>query len=172
MNKLRERQQPVVVSKIIQFPLILIIVAFLYSPGMAKSADILSVLEADLAAWNSHDAGKAASYLADNVVYFDATVGKPLYGRAAAKSDIQNFMRAVPNSTWRIVGKPIVDGELVAFEWQYAGTNTGDWRDGTKATGKSFTLQGMSLFRIADGKVVSQKDYYAVLGFLKKLGLM
>ena len=39
------------------------------------------VVEAYLAAWNAHDSAKAASYFADDVVYYDASVGKPIKGR-------------------------------------------------------------------------------------------
>ena len=40
------------------------------------------------------------------------------------------------------------------------------------ATGKPFTLTGVSLFSIEGGKIVSQSDYYDALGFYKQLGLM
>lgn len=132
-----------------------------------------SVVEAYLAAWNAHDSAKAAALFADKVVYFDASVGKPIEGREAAKTGvIDNFLNAVPDASWTMRGAPVIQGDRVAFEWEFAGTNTGAWADGTAATNKKFTLDGASMFTIKDGKITAQSDYYDALGFYKQLGLM
>lgn len=149
------------------------ILAVLAQPTMAFAGDPAVDMKAYLAAWNSHDPEKAASFLDENVIYYDASVGSPLNGREAAKKNvIESFMNAVPDSKWEPVSDPIVQGNTVAFEWKYSGTNTGDWSDGTKATGKSFVFTGMSVFRFKEGKVVYQGDYYDALGFFKQLGLL
>jgi steroid delta-isomerase-like uncharacterized protein len=132
-----------------------------------------AVVEAYLAAWNAHDAAKAAGYFADDVIYYDASVGKPVTGKEAAKTGvIDNFLKAVPDAVWKIKGTPVVQDDRVSFEWEFSGTNTGDWADGTKATGKTFSIAGASMFGVTDGKIASQSDYYDALGFYKQLGLM
>jgi steroid delta-isomerase-like uncharacterized protein len=137
----------------------------------ADSAD--AVVQAYVAAWNAHDSAKAAGFFADNVVYYDASVGKPIEGRDAAKTGvIDNFLTAVPDAVWTMKGEPVVQGDRVAFEWEFAGNNTGPWGDGTAATGKHFSFTGASVFSIEDGKIVAQSDYYDALGFYKQLGLM
>jgi steroid delta-isomerase-like uncharacterized protein len=137
----------------------------------ADSAD--AVVQAYLAAWNAHDSAKAAGFFADNVVYYDASVGKPIEGRDAAKTGvIDNFLTAVPDAVWTMKGEPVVQGDRVAFEWEFAGNNTGPWGDGTAATGKHFSFTGASVFSVKDGKIVNQSDYYDALGFYKQLGLM
>ena len=142
------------------------------SPGFADES-AQGVVEAYLAAWNAHDSAKAAGYFTDNVVYFDASVGTPIQGREAAKTGvIDNFLNAVPDAVWQMKGAPVLQDGRVAFEWTFSGTNTGAWADGTAATGKPFTLTGVSLFSIENGKIVSQSDYYDALGFYKQLGLM
>ena len=111
----------------------------------ADSAD--AVVQAYLAAWNAHDSAKAASFFADNVVYYDASVGKPIEGQDAAKTGvIDNFLNAVPDAVWTMKGEPVVQGDRVAFEWEFSGTNTGPWGDGTAATGKHFSFTGASVF--------------------------
>jgi ketosteroid isomerase-like protein len=60
----------------------------------------------------------------------------------------------------------------VSFEWEFKGTNTGAWSDGTAATGKPFAITGASMFTVRDGKIAAQSDYYDALGFYKQLGLM
>lgn len=142
--------------------------------GLAASAqDALSVVDGYLAAWNAHDSAAAAEFLADNVVYYDASVGTPVEGRDAARTQvIDAFLNAAPDAVWARDGEAIVSDGAVAFEWTFGGTNSGDWADGTKATGKSFSFHGMSLFRVEEGRIVRQSDYYDALGFYKQLGLM
>jgi steroid delta-isomerase-like uncharacterized protein len=150
------------------------IAATLFTVAPSFAADTAqSVVEAYVAAWNAHDSAKAASYFADDVSYYDASVGKPVTGRDAAKSGvIDNFLKAVPDAVWTMKGKPLVDGDRVSFEWEFSGTNTGAWGDGTAATGKKFSFTGASMFSIRDGKIATQSDYYDALGFFKQLGLM
>ena len=145
---------------------------FAVAPSFAADTT-QSVVEAYLAAWNAHDSAKAAGYFAENVTYYDASVGKPVTGREAAKTGvIDNFLKAVPDAVWAMKGKPVVDGDRVSFEWEFSGTNTGAWGDGTAATGKKFSFTGASMFSVKDGKIATQSDYYDALGFYKQLGLM
>jgi steroid delta-isomerase-like uncharacterized protein len=132
-----------------------------------------SVVEAYLAAWNAHDSAKAAGYFADDVTYYDASVGTPVKGKDAAKTGvIDNFLNAVPDVVWKMKGAPVVQDNRVSFEWEFSGTNTGAWADGTKATGMHFSFTGASMFEVKDGKIATQSDYYDALGFYKQLGLM
>lgn len=142
------------------------------APAWAQDAP-QAVVEAYLAAWNAHDSAKAAELFADNVVYYDASVGKPVEGKEAAKTGvIDNFLKAVPDAAWTMKGAPVIQDDRVSFEWEFSGTNSGDWADGTKATGKKFSFSGASMFSVKDGKIASQSDYYDALGFYKQLGLM
>lgn len=143
--------------------------------AMPMAADPLPVVDAYMAAWNGHDAAKAAASLADNVTYYDASVGTPQVGKDnAQKNVIEAFLKAAPDCKWTRDGDPVVSkmGDAVAFQWTFSGTNTGPWGDGTKATGKKFQFQGLTLIRLKDGKIVYQGDYYDALGFYKQLGLM
>jgi steroid delta-isomerase-like uncharacterized protein len=141
-------------------------------PALAQDTP-QAVVEAYLAAWNAHDSAKAAGHFADNVTYYDASVGKPVEGKDAAKTGvIDNFLKAVPDAVWTMKGKPVVQDDRVSFEWEFSGTNSGDWADGTKATGKKFSFTGASMFSVKDGKIATQSDYYDALGFYKQLGLM
>ena len=132
-----------------------------------------ATLTAYLAAWNAHDSAAAAAHFAEDVSYFDASVGTAITGSEAAKTGvIDNFLTAVPDASWQMTGAPIVQGDRIAFEWEFSGTNTGAWGDGTPATGKTFRFPGASAFTITGGKIKVQNDYYDALGFYKQLGLM
>jgi steroid delta-isomerase-like uncharacterized protein len=124
-----------------------------------------------MAAWNAHDAAKAAAFMAEGVTYLDATVGEPLTGRDAAREGvIELFMTAVPDLTWEMKGEPVVGEGAIAFEWRFSGTNTGPWSAETPATGKSFAFDGVTLMRLDGDAILYQADYYDALGFQKQLG--
>jgi steroid delta-isomerase-like uncharacterized protein len=138
-----------------------------------RAADNVKVVDGYVAAWNAHDSAAAAAFFTDDVEYLDASVGTPQAGRDAARDNvIEAFLTAVPDAKWVVIGEPVAAGDSVSFEWEFSGTNTGDWSDGTKATGKPFAIKGVSMFRLKDGKIAYQADYYDALGFYKQLGLM
>jgi steroid delta-isomerase-like uncharacterized protein len=137
----------------------------------AWAGEALATVDAYVAAWNAHDAAGAAGYFTDEVEYYDASVGEPQRGRDAARTNvIEAFLNAAPDAKWERVGEPVESADAVAFEWVFSGTNTGAWGDGTAATGKPFSFHGLSLFRLEDGKIAYQGDYYDALGFFKQLG--
>lgn len=140
--------------------------------GMAQAADdAKAIVDGYMAAWNAHDVDKAASFLAEDAVYFDATVGTPQEGRAAARDNvIKVFITAVPNLTWKMTSEPIISADGIAFQWAFAGTNSGPWSAETPATGKPLKFEGVSFVRVKNGKITYQGDYYDALGFNKQLG--
>jgi steroid delta-isomerase-like uncharacterized protein len=140
--------------------------------GLAQAADdAKAIVDGYMAAWNAHDADQAATFLAEDAVYFDATVGTPQNGKAAARDNvIKVFIDAVPDLSWKMTSAPIVSAEGIAFQWQFSGINSGAWGPDTQATGKPLSFEGVSFIRIKDGKIAYQGDYYDALGFNKQLG--
>jgi steroid delta-isomerase-like uncharacterized protein len=139
----------------------------------ALAADMTprQVADAYMAAWNAHDPEAAAALMADDVTYLDATVGEPQKGREAARDKvIKLFVTAAPDLTWKMTSEPIESANRIAYEWTFAGTNTGAWGPDTPATGKSFSFNGETFMRVENGKIVYQGDYYDSLGFQKQLG--
>ena len=152
---------------------LLTLTTFSAIPTIAHAENLVTNMKNYLAAWNEHNATKAASFLAEDVVLFDASVGKPVNGRVEAKINvIEAFLNAVPDLKWEPTGEPVVNNNTVAFEWRFSGTNTGDWSDGTKASNKEFSIKGMSIFRFSGDKIIYQGDYYDALGFYTQLGMM
>ena len=140
--------------------------------GLVQAADdAKAIVDGYMAAWNAHDAEQAATFLAEDAVYFDATVGTPQNGKAAARDNvIKVFITAVPDLTWKMTSAPIVGADGIAFQWVFSGTNSGAWSAETPATGKPVKFEGVSFIRIKEGKISYQGDYYDALGFNKQLG--
>ena len=138
---------------------------------MARDMTPRQVAEAYLAAWNAHDADAAAALMADDVTYFDVIVGKSQKGRDAARDKvIKLFVTAAPDLTFKMTGEPIESANGIAYEFTFAGTNTGAWGPDTPATGKPFSFKGVTFMRVENGKIVYQGDYYHGLDFQKQLG--
>ena len=114
--------------------------------ALAKDMTPRQVADAYMAAWNAHDPDAAAAFMADDVTYFDATVGQPEKGRDAARDKvIKLFVTAAPDLTWKMTGEPIESANGIAYEWTFAGNNTGAWGPDTPATGKPFSFSGVTL---------------------------
>lgn len=150
------------------------LIAFLLFAQFSVAADkqnTLDVINAYMSAWNKHDPEAAAQYFAEDGEFLDASVGVPQVGRETAKDKvIKLFIDAVPDLKWQMVGAPVVEGDNIAFEWQFDGRNTGAWGPDTPATNKPLSFKGVSFIRLKDGKIASQHDYYDALGFNKQLG--
>jgi steroid delta-isomerase-like uncharacterized protein len=140
--------------------------------GIASAAEMSAaeVAEGYLAAWNAKDVEKAASFYADDVEYFDVTVGEAHKGSDAAREVVQTFVTAAPDLKWEMKGEPIVSEDGIAFQWTFSGTNTGAFGPELPATNKPFSFDGVTFMRVKDGKITYQGDYYDGYGFGKQLG--
>ena len=129
------------------------------------------VVESYMKAWNEHNANKAATYLANDAVYYDVTVGEEQKGRVAARDNVINvFVTAVPNLKWEMTSKPIESKDGISFQWKFTGNNTGAWGKDTPATNKPISFEGVSFIRVKDDKIVYQGDYYDAANLNKQLG--
>jgi len=139
--------------------------------ALARDMTPRQVADAYVAAWNAHDPDAAAALMADDVTYLDATVGEPQKGREAARDKvIKLFVAAAPDLTWKMTSELIETANGIAYEWTFAGTNTGAWGPDSPATNKSFSFNGVTFMRVENGKITYQGDYYDSLGFQKQLG--
>ena len=68
----------------------------------------------------------------------------------------------------------IAEGDRVVTRWTARGTNTGDIATPMylPATGKRVTITGVSISRIAGGKVVENWQHGDTMGFLQQLDVM
>lgn len=69
------------------------------------------------------------------------------------------------------IEQEIVQGDYVTVLWRGRGTNTGAG-NGLSATGKKADGRGISIFRLADGKIKEEWTEYSGILILQQLGLM
>jgi steroid delta-isomerase-like uncharacterized protein len=70
-----------------------------------------------------------------------------------------------------IVEDSFEDQGRIAKRWVFRGTHTGEL-NGIAPTGKRITLAGVTLARMADGKIVEERDFADELGLLQQLGVI
>ena len=64
----------------------------------------------------------------------------------------------------------LADGDLVAVHWTARGTNTGTG-NGLPATGKRLKVEGMTVFRMANGRILEEWNTIDELGLMRQLGM-
>lgn len=108
----------------------------------------------------------------------DAVVRAPegsYEGGAAIREFWAHQFSAFPDS--HVTSDLVVEqGDDIAFEFTYTGTNTGPMGmpDGSTlpATGKRVEMKGMQLLQLRDGKIVRHAVYHDSMTALVQLGLM
>jgi predicted ester cyclase len=80
------------------------------------------------------------------------------------------FLLAFPD--WHgTVDDIIVEGDKVVNRWTGHGTHQAELM-GLRATGKAVTLNGITIFRVAHGKVVEEWTQADQLGLMQQLGVI
>jgi steroid delta-isomerase-like uncharacterized protein len=69
------------------------------------------------------------------------------------------------------VDKALVDGEFVTVLWSREGTNTGEG-NGLPATGKKLKGRGITIWRIAGGKIREEWSEFDQMRIMQQLGLL
>ncbi len=140
---------------------IAVVLPFILAVGIVQASDSPElVIKSYMQAWNKHDYKEAAEYLATDVNYYDASVGDAVRGKEKAANEvIKTFIVAVPDLSWKMTSEPVYNKDTIAFQWEFTGTNSGEWA-GTPATNKKIKFDGVSFIKIKDGKIGYQGDYY------------
>jgi steroid delta-isomerase-like uncharacterized protein len=97
----------------------------------------------------------------------DADFGR---GPAGQKQLVGLYRGAFPDLRMTI-DDMAADGDRVVLRWTAHGTNTGEMM-GMPATGKPATVTGMSLNRLAAGKIAEGWGNFDALGMLQQLGVI
>ena len=82
----------------------------------------------------------------------------------------RGWRQAVPDLVMT-VEKEVAEGDLVTVLWLGEGTNTGTG-NGLPATGKRIRVQGITIWRIVDGKITEEWSAFDQLSMLQQAGLL
>lgn len=118
--------------------------------------------------WNRRRTDRVADYLSPGVVIHSPGAAG-LQGIEAYRQFTEKFLAAVPD--YRIeFHETLAESDLVAFRWTCSGTHNGELFT-LKATGKKFTLTGITIMRVRDGRIVegwAERDVHGLVARLTK----
>ncbi|MGD9711742.1 MAG: ester cyclase [Thermomicrobiales bacterium] len=101
-------------------------------------------------------------------------VGHDTAGKTFTRDDFRmgvlEMLGAFSNRNLQIADQ-IASGDKIVTRWVVAGRHTGDFR-GSPATGRDFQLTGISIDRLAAGKIIESWEVTDDLGLLQQLGLV
>jgi steroid delta-isomerase-like uncharacterized protein len=105
---------------------------------------------------------------ASEYIGHDPANPEPLRGPDGVKEFISTYRAAFPDA--RItVEEQLAEGDLVATRWSARGTHEGELM-GIRPTGKQVTVSGLTISRLAGGKVVEEFQNWDTFGMMQQLG--
>ena len=105
---------------------------------------------------------------AEHAVVEDSMYAVPLVGRAAIIARKTLGLAATTNAQITVTNR-IAIGNQVTVEWIATGIHTGDL-PGLPATGRSYTLRGVTVVIREGGKIVREALYYDAADLYRQLG--
>jgi predicted ester cyclase len=94
---------------------------------------------------------------------------EPVRGPAGYVSVVTNLRRGLPDIQWTLE-ESIIEGDVIAARFSVRGTHLGTFF-GVAPTGKKVTFHGMAIYRLAQGKLVSEAASPDLLGLMRQLGV-
>lgn len=111
------------------------------------------------AAWSSSDVERVAAYFTDDAVYEDVALGRIHHGKSAIKAFAKGTFDALPG--FKMTQQSLVlDNGSAAFEWVMSGTY--------RETGKGFSVRGVSVMQLENGKIRRNSDYWNMAEFQRQ----
>ena len=93
-----------------------------------------------------------------------------LKGSSTFKQKLTDFRSVFPDADIQIE-EEIAEGDKVVLRWSYSGIHHGNLF-GVPGTGKRIKWTGISIYRIADGKVVEERGEENHLSLLRQIGVL
>ena len=120
-------------------------------------------------AHNANNLPALDAIVAPDLISHNLLPGIPA-GREGGKMVHQALLAAFPDQHTETAAL-IAEGDKVVQHFLVSGTNQGAFM-GAPATGKSYKVPGMSIFRIANDKIVEHWGVFDQLGVLQQLGMI
>jgi len=120
--------------------------------------------------WNKGNLSLVDELFAPNYEHHDSST--PDFGRGpeSEKKRVTLYRTAFPDL--RLTVEDIIaEGEAVMSRWSCRGTHKGDL-SGIAPTGRPFNISGMTVARLANGKIAESYVNWDALGLMQQLGVV
>lgn len=154
-------------------PALIVVAALLVVPAFAappkeKSANKSesAIVQQWIAAWNSHDPDKMLPLFTDDVVYEDVAFGEVSHGKTELRKFVAEEYEGVPDLELKL-DRANFQGNHGTIEWTFTGTDKGVFK-----TGKKFSVRGVSVIDLRDGKIARNLDFYDSATLMRQVGTL
>jgi steroid delta-isomerase-like uncharacterized protein len=145
----------------------LVLPAIAAAPEGKSSGDrAAAVAEKWIAAWNSHNPEKMLPAFTDDVFYEDVAFGEVSHGHSEFRKFAADEFEAVPDLEIKLV-RASIHGGHGTIEWTFSGTDKGIYK-----TGKKFSVRGVSVVDVRDGKIARSLDFYDSGTIMRQVGVL
>jgi len=149
------------------------ILVMLVLPTVAAPPDVKgagdrnpAIAEQWIAAWNTHSPDKMLPLFADDVFYEDVAFGVPSHGKTELRKFAADEFAAVPDLELKLMRADIHGGHGT-IEWTFSGTDKDVYK-----TGKKFSVRGVSVIDVREGKIVRNLDFYDSGTIMRQVGVL
>lgn len=138
------------------------------APQDGKSTTDLdaAIAEKWIAAWNSHSPEKMLPVFTADVFYEDVAFGEVSHGSAELRKFAASEFEGVPDLELKLL-RANVHGGHGTIEWVFSGTDKGVFN-----TGKKFSVRGVSVIDVRDGKISRSLDFYDSGTIMRQVGVL
>ena len=145
---------------------LLLLLAFSVLAQDKPSAHKSGIAESWISAWNSHDPDKLAAIFTPDIMYEDVPFASVNHGSAELRKFAASEFDGSPDLHVEL-GSSSIQGNHGIIEWTFSGTDKGIFK-----TGKKFSVRGVSIMTMKNGKISRNVDYYDAATVMKQLGLL
>lgn len=118
--------------------------------------------------WMDRNFAVVDELIAQDYIGHDPTQPEPIRGRDGFKQFVGMYQAAFHDAAVTIDDQ-IAEGDRVVTRWTGRGTHTGELM-GIAPTGKEVTVSGITVTRLAGGKIAEEWELMDALGMLVQLG--
>jgi steroid delta-isomerase-like uncharacterized protein len=124
-----------------------------------------------LDAWNWHSIDEILTYFAPACTYIDVALNESHTGEKSIYDFISHMESAFSSDYQFEPGTAVVAASGYAIEWVLKGTHDRSSAE-LPATGKPYSIRGVSVGEFRDGKIARNTDYWSLAEFLGQIGVM
>jgi steroid delta-isomerase-like uncharacterized protein len=148
------------------FALLVLPVLAVPADGKAAADQSAVIAEKLIAAWNSHSPEQMVPSFTSDIFYEDVAFGEVSHGSAELRKFAASEFEGIPDLELKLV-RANIHGGHGTIEWTFSGTDKGVFK-----TGKKFSVRGVSVVDVRDGKISRCMDYYDVATIMRQVGVL
>jgi steroid delta-isomerase-like uncharacterized protein len=120
--------------------------------------------------WNNKKVDAVDELMAVNYVHHDPQSPVVSSGIESYKQYVNHYLKAFPDLHFAIDDE-VADEQTIVSRWTATGTHQGDL-PGIPRTGRKFSVTGMTIARVKNGKIIESWGNWDTLGLMQQLGVL